>query len=80
MLLQWSLQKLVGYVIYFFFKLKLTGNAITKPANAPTIVDVLVADETKQDEGSHPAKDAKANPIKLPIAVNNSVIFIKKVK
>ena len=42
----------------FFFKLKLTGNAITKPANAPTIVDVLVADETKQDDGSHPAKDA----------------------
>ncbi len=49
-----------------------------KPANAPTTVDVLVADETKHAVGSQPEKDAYANPTKLPIAVNNNVIFINK--
>ena len=42
----------------FFFKLKLNGNAMTKPAKAPTTVEVLVADETKHVDGSQPAKDA----------------------
>ena len=51
---------------------------MTKPANAPTTVDVLVADETKHADGSQPAKDAYANPAKLPIAVNSIVIFIAK--
>ena len=31
---------------------------MTKPANAPTMVEVLFADETKHADGSHPAKDA----------------------
>ena len=46
------------------------------PAKAPTTVDVLAEDETKHAEGSQPAKDAYANPAKLPIAVNINVIFI----
>ena len=48
------------------------------PAKAPTTVDVLAEDETKQAEGSQPAKDAYANPAKLPIAVNIIVIFMIK--
>ena len=48
------------------------------PAKAPTTVDVLAEDETKHAEGSQPAKDAYANPDKLPIAVNINVIFISK--
>ena len=51
---------------------------MTKPANAPTTVDVLVADETKHADGSQPAKMRKQIHAcnKLPRAVNSNVIFI----
>ena len=65
-------------IIYFFLKLRFTGRATTSPANAPTTVEVLAEDETKQAEGSQPAKDAYAKPATLPIAVNINVIFIPK--
>ena len=48
------------------------------PAKAPTTVEVLAEDEIKHAEGSHPAKDAYANPAILPIAVNIIVVFIYK--
>tara|TARA_B100000131_G_scaffold169924_1_gene164138 strand:- start:233 stop:400 length:168 start_codon:yes stop_codon:yes gene_type:complete len=48
------------------------------PAKAPTTVEVLAEDETKHADGSQPAKDAYANPARLPIAVNINVIFITK--
>ncbi len=48
------------------------------PAKAPTTVEVLVEDEIKHAEGSHPAKDAYAKPARLPIAVNIIVVFIYK--
>ena len=48
------------------------------PAKAPTTVEVLAEDETKHADGSQPAKDAYANPARLPIAVNINVIFMIK--
>ena len=56
----------------------MTGNAIINPANAPTKVDVVAEEETKQADGSHPAKVAYAKPAKLPIAVNIIVVFISR--
>ena len=56
---------------------KFTGRAITNPAKAPTTVEVLAEDE-KHAEGSQPAKEAFANPVRLPITVNINVIFIVK--
>ena len=56
----------------------MTGKAIINPANAPTKVDVVAEEETKQAEGSHPAKVAYAKPAKLPIAVNIIVVFISR--
>lgn len=52
------------------------GKATINPANAPTKVDVVAEEETKQAEGSHPANVAYTKPTRLPIAVNISVIFI----
>ena len=66
-------------IYYFFLILKFTGRAITNPAKAPTTVEVLAEDE-KHAEGSQPAKDAYANPVRLPITVNIKVIFIVKYK
>ena len=66
-------------IYYFFLKLKFTGSAITKPAKAPTTVEVLAEDEIHA-EGSQPAKEAYANPVRLPITVNIKVIFINKYK
>ena len=57
--------------------LKFTGRAITNPAKAPTTVEVLAEDEIHA-EGSQPAKEAYANPVRLPITVNNNAIFIMK--
>jgi hypothetical protein len=45
-------------IIYFFLKLKFTGRATTRPAKAPTTVEVLAEDDIKHADGSHPAKDA----------------------
>ena len=39
-------------------RLRFTGRATTNPAKAPTTVEVLVVDEIKHADGSHPAKDA----------------------
>ena len=66
-------------IYYFFLILKFTGRAITNPAKAPTTVEVLAEDE-KHSEGSQPAKDAYANPVRLPITVKIKVIFINKYK
>ena len=62
---------------YFFLILKFTGRAITNPAKAPTTVEVLAEDE-KHAEGSQPAKDAYAKPVRLPITANIKVIFMEK--
>ena len=56
----------------------MTGKATTSPAKAPTTVEVLAEDEIKHAEGSQPAKDAYANPARLPIAVNIIVVFMFK--
>tara|TARA_B100001564_G_C20630441_1_gene666893 strand:- start:1489 stop:1659 length:171 start_codon:yes stop_codon:yes gene_type:complete len=53
----------------------LIGNATKRPAKAPRTVDVPVVDDIQAD-GSQPEKEAKAKPNKLPIAVNNNVIFM----
>ena len=50
------------------------------PAKAPTTVEVLAEEEIKHAEGSQPAKDAYANPVRLPITVKIKVIFIIKYK
>ena len=58
--------------------MKCIGRATIRPANAPTALDVVAEEDTKQAEGSHPAKEAYAKPTRLPITVNIIVIFMIK--
>ena len=58
--------------------LRCIGRATTSPVNAPTTLDVAVEEDTKQAEGSQPAKEAYAKPTRLPIAVSIIVIFIEE--
>ena len=58
--------------------MKCIGRATIRPANAPITLDVVAEEDTKQAEGSHPAKEAYAKPARLPITVNIIVIFIIK--
>ena len=55
---------------------KCIGRATTRPVNAPITPDVAVDEETKQAEGSQPAKEAYANPAILPKTDNIIAIFI----
>ncbi len=58
--------------------MKCIGRATIRPANAPTALDVVAEEDTKQAEGSHPAKEAYAKPARLPITVKIIVIFMFK--
>ena len=59
--------------------MKCIGRATIRPANAPTALDVVAEEDTKQAEGSHPAKEAYAKPARLPITVKIIVIFMLKI-
>ena len=58
--------------------MKCIGRATIRPANAPTALEVVAEEDTKQAEGSHPAKEAYAKPARLPITVKIIVIFMFK--